>query len=644
VVRKLSLASADAVVIATLLAAAVVIAWPILGGGYLTYIDNPVHLAEIYGLAHEAQSGWSELAFCGFPIGTLHSPLWYGTLGAAARGGAPAVPLYTLLLLMGFVAPPLALYAVARRHLGAVAAGVLAYVLLVQRPAAVGVGAALAGMWTFYVAVGAFVLLADRLARGPRRYDLVCIAGLVGFILLTHLFLLIPLALLALIHVWRSLASHSRTARELGMEATAGLVGVAAAAVYWMPMALSMSSLYMEPLHLRPDLAVARLLLATDVVELYQKKMPALSLQRAIESVPMLLLVAAGVAGGLRIKRRNDDLPFYGFALAVCLLFFIVILSPLIDAISLGPLSWRLLYVVRVVLALAAIPAIMALQPSLDTLASRLSPVTLAVAAVFLGVVWGATLRAVTPAANGQDVRDLRALWKWMATNRSDEWGRVYLQDTFMTPPASRRLVRSHVLALTANETGSHQLGAWYGVVPFKTQWTRSEFGMLYEEWVLKEEHVGGFTDNMEHTNATHVLTSEPGMAAMLDGTVSFEIQQRSGRFALLHRVGAVSNWAVADGGQVDAIAHTPGRIHVRTGDDFAGGTLLVKTSYHPFWHIEGPSAATIAMEKKGLIHVAGVPGGAHDLHLSYRAPWWPKWLSLTGLLGIVALGVRRRG
>ncbi len=106
-----------------LVLAALVLSWPILAGGYLTYADNAAHIAEIYSLAFENGGGWSDIAFCGFPIGMLHSPLWYGAVAGLVRAGVPAGFLYALALFIGFVAPPLALYFVARRSLRPLTAG-----------------------------------------------------------------------------------------------------------------------------------------------------------------------------------------------------------------------------------------------------------------------------------------------------------------------------------------------------------------------------------------------------------------------------------------------------------------------------------------------------------------------------------------
>ena len=48
--------TADLVTVATLLAAGVVVAWPVFTDGYLTYLDNPSHLAEAISLANSLGS------------------------------------------------------------------------------------------------------------------------------------------------------------------------------------------------------------------------------------------------------------------------------------------------------------------------------------------------------------------------------------------------------------------------------------------------------------------------------------------------------------------------------------------------------------------------------------------------------------
>ncbi|MBM4363376.1 MAG: hypothetical protein FJ104_11895, partial [Deltaproteobacteria bacterium] len=229
----------DALAVLALAGTALVIARPILAGGHVTYIDNAVHLAEIHDLAARGATGWSELGFAGFPLGTLHSPLWYGALAALVRLGAPPEPLYRAALLLGYLAPPLALYAVGRVRLGPIAAGVLGWLFLVQPPAIWGIGSPLGGMWTYALATAALVLLFELHSRPAltRRGHLVA-SVVLAIAALTHLFLLPLVGLLAA----TALATHqlegTLTRRELRLRLTGFTLAALASAAYWLTLVL----------------------------------------------------------------------------------------------------------------------------------------------------------------------------------------------------------------------------------------------------------------------------------------------------------------------------------------------------------------------------------------------------------------------
>ncbi|MCZ6767159.1 MAG: hypothetical protein O7D32_09540, partial [bacterium] len=204
--RKQRFLTPDLLAVTTLVLTGVVISWPILWGGYLTYVDNAAHLTEIYSLAFDAHNGWSDAAFCGYPLGNLHSPLWYGLLAVLVRVGLPAGALYASCLLGAFMAPACALYYVARRHLAPWLALGVAYALLIQRPSFVGLGSALGGMWTHYLAAAALILLIERLTRPTSDAPgVLWIAALVGLIGMTHFFTYVALVIVGVFHVARCL-------------------------------------------------------------------------------------------------------------------------------------------------------------------------------------------------------------------------------------------------------------------------------------------------------------------------------------------------------------------------------------------------------------------------------------------------------
>ncbi len=644
---------ADVVAVAVLVASAVVVAWPILAGGYLTYLDNPAHLAEALSLAGEGRSGWSDIAYCGFPVGLLHSPLWYGLLALLVRVGVPAAAAYSFFVFFGFVAPPLALYAVARRHLTVPRAALLSYALLVQRPAIVGMGSALGGMWTFYIAAAALVLLVGRLARPClRARDAAWIAGLVGVAGLTHLFAFVALVVLAIVDLVVSSVVAGR--RRTALRRLAGWsLGVVLATWYWAPMLLSRGNVVASTQNLSPGAALARLLVPTDMLRLLAGRIGPPDALFLAEVVPILALVGLGVAGAFLLRRRRDDVPIYGLALAAAVLVLVAVVAPLSGTALLGHVSWRLLYFVRIGLALvairtvASIPAPRALRRPGRANLLRAGAAVLAVVALLGATMWGGRLRRVVPPVDGPEMAEVRSLWSWLESNRGDGWGRVYLQDTFATPPRDAKLARSHVLAMTAHSAGVRQLGAAY-VIPYPTAgWTSADLGRIFGLPLDHPDEIKRLLAYARLGNTTHLVTADPQAAAKLSSVDAFEELHRSGRFVVFRIRGTESRWIelLTGGVEVELVeggpaSDDPGYMEFRrrppSQEDV---TVLVKTSYHPFWEAWGETA-WVAPHESGLIELHDLSPGLKSAALQYRPPWWPPIVTILAFVSLIAIAI----
>ena len=639
--------AADALAVATLLTTGAVIAWPIVSGGYITYLDNPAHLAEVYAAASEARNGWSEIAFCGFPISTLHSPLWYGFLSLLVRIGVGISLPYVLCVWLGFTAPALAMYRVARRVLTPLPAAVLAYLLLVQRPAIVGVGSAMGGMWTFFVATGALILLIDRISRPcVTRRDAGAVAALVGFILVTHLYTVVPLGLLALLHLWTVVGGRRGDRGGLLRQAAAAVLGVLAAALYWVPMVLAGKSMVIHSQNLDAAMIVARLGMPTQVFDLVNRKLPPFTMMAAVESLPMVALIAAGFVGTFGLRRRANDVPLYGALMAITLLTLLLFVTGEFDVTLFGPGSWRMVYFVRVGLALAAIPfAVWIAGTAPWQKVTNWVALTTAAAAIASGLWFGKPLKAVAAPANGAEMAEVEALWDWLAKNQTEDWGRVYLQDTFELPRPDVKLSQSHVLALTSQRTGVRQLGAFYGVAPYRTvSWTPSEFGTLFRKFVRDDESISRIQRQLWATNSTHVVTSDPRTRRQLAETANFRLLHRVGRFAVYRATQVASQWVspLKPGVEVNADEFQTGRIRFDIRLSRPGAEVLVKSSYHPAWRLSTSRELRplIRMENSGLMRLEGLDTGTSTIEMEYRPARWPLWLSAFSWASILAIYV----
>jgi hypothetical protein len=483
------------------------------------------------------------------------------------------------------------------------------------------------------------ILLIDRLARPVSlRRDAAWIAALVGLIVLTHLYALVPLALLAVLHGWLVLARRRGGGGRLAWEAVAGALGIMAAAFYWGPLVMARATTEIVPQNLNAWMVAARLAIPTNLLDLVNGAYPRLTPLLVLEAVPMVVLLGAGAAGVVLLRRRRDDMPLYGALVAAILLSVLLFLTAEFDAKLLGPGSWRMLYFARVGLALAAIPVFARLFRG-DGSESRRRYIAAAAVAVLAAWWFGAPLRAVTPAPRGPEVAEVEALWKWLGANRTKDWGRVYLQDTFERPRGDVKLSQSHILALTAHRTGVRQVGATYGVVPYRTAlWTSSEFGMLYRGVVASDRDLERVSARMWASNATHIVTSDLRTARILEASDQFEQLYAGGRFSVF-RAGSISNgWASPIGPQVEVLStrFETGRYRLKIRAAGPGG-LLVKSSYHPGWRFSGTAAIRVNVGESGLMELRRLPVGESEISMTFRLDRWPSVVAALSWLVIAA-------
>jgi len=622
--------SPDAWFVGALLLAALLVALPMTGGGLALYLDNPPHLAEI----HAAAAGpWSDDAWCGFPVRSLHSPLWYTPLVWIEKAGGPTDLVYFGAVLLGFLAPALAMYRVARRSLAPPVAVLPAFFLLIQRPAIVGVGSAFGGMWTFYLAAGFFILLVDELARGRTLWRP---AAMTGLVLLTHLFPLAPVALVGGAALLLGVSGGRLKVTQAVFLSGALMLGVLAAAVYWLPLLRAGELTRLAPQTLAPGQIIARLLWPTDILAMLTGRLPGMSPATVAGALPMVLLTMAGLGGALLIKRRRDDGPLLGLVLTVFVLVMLLVVVGQVEVKFLGPVTWRLLYFARLGLAFMALP-LLALAPVIRPRLQGLL-MTLLLAGAFFS---GRPLASQSPNPDSPDMADIRRTWAWLAANGQPEWGRVHLQDTFTLEPGPQGLGASHVLALTARETGVRQVGAAYSVAPFATvPWTSSEFSMLFGRFIRQPSEVSYVADMARFANATHILTSDPRTAVLLKASGAFTSLFVAGRFEILELQGYTGAWArgLDNGKPRPDVDFRPGKISVPlAGGDQAHG-ILVKAAYHPNWRLADPDRAELSAHPSGLIQVTEIQPGLSPLELEFKPSPWPLYLSLLAILGMAGL------
>lgn len=629
----------DLAALSILVVSAIAVGWPVWTGGYLTYMDNPVHIAEIHALAAGEQ--WSDIGFCGFPLGYLHSPIWYSGLSVLVLLGLPAGPLFAALLLLGALSPPVAIYAVGRRYLPPLVALVPAWLLLVQRTTIMGYSAVLAGMAPFYIACGLLILFMHLLASEDRswrhaRYITFCLSLLA----LTHMYVLQVAVLVVAIHTFRlMLVRPPGWLVTLKRESVAYALAALCSSLYWYPLVrgLVTAALHGNPAaalgaeNKAPGWLLMRLLLPTDAAFGVQTDL------YLLDALPPIALVTLGLIGMSRLRRWPNATSLYGALFTLGLGAILFVLIPGDWRPWLGPNSWRYLYFIRIGLALSALPALLVLGRYGFARRKR-AMAAFGGVALIASIGFGLPLRSQVGQPEGPAWDDIQELWTWLKSHDGTS-GRVFVQDTFMTEPRANPFVRSHILALTSHESGVRQIGPYYSIVPYKTRdFSNGEVGEVlglpvgrdYENFPL-ERRLALLRRHIEITNTTQMVVVDPDDADVLVEEGIAEVIWRKGRYTVLRVLHESGGWVSADGAQVQVKHWSPGHVVFDLESASGGSTVLVKQSYHPGWTVS--PGVTISESEHGLLELSVDEQAQSDITLVWKPYREQMWISGFGFV-----------
>lgn len=635
--------STDALLLLALCATALVSLLPLWPEAFLAYYDNAAHVAELH--PHGYARGWSELAFCGYPLKLLHSPLWYTLVRWLVALGLPLLPLYFAMLVVGVAGPPLALYVIFRRRTSPFWAGVAGCLLMSLPTNLYGTGSVTGGMWTFGICNALLLLYIDRLLRSRRApLDLVWEIGLLALIGLTHFFTLLTTVLIFLLVMGLKWFQKKLTWRMCLVHIMASLVAALIAALYWLPWLLTMQVRFQGQQFLSPGQLLMRLVIPTDLMRLLNYGMSTRSLRWELwflDALPMLLLFGLASLSWRQWRalpsREERLMPQLG-VLSAGFLVVLLLLGSLFGNSLLGPLPWR--FVTHIQLAMGLTLLAWSHHPLVKRKISQKGTIALALGMVVWGGVMCLPLQSF--ADRIQHLPALQRTWTWLQKNHKPEWGRIYVQDPFFTPGAPRGLQRGHITSLTSWKTGLPQVGAYYGGHPFATdRWLRSELGAFFGR---RKPAAGWVAGGLAFANVGVLLTLSPHMAHTLRRFGPFQPLFQDGPFVVWRYTQQARRWTLSYTPALKAhtLSFAPGRLKLvitSPGLNDAKHRLLVKVGWHRWWQLKGPKAARLIKDPAThLMLLTHLPKGRHTYELQWRPSLWPSWLSLFGCSLLLAL------
>jgi hypothetical protein len=621
-------------------AVSVLLTLPLWRGGWLLLGDHAPHIAEAIDLSRNT-SGWSDVAYAGFPLSVLHSPLWYGLLAFVVRLGVPAWIAYTGFVTLTEVTLGLVALEVGRRRAPPAVALAVSVAVQTQSLLVTGPSGVLTGMWTFGLAIAMYLVLVDRLHEPFDARVGAQIAALVGGIGLTHTFAIHAVVALVLVRCLSLIVLGREERRSVAGIGVASALGAVASAAYWLAATLSIDTHDIQPVISLgwPNFQIFFRPLLEDAFD------PAtVLLYRTPELPDLLLLVVAGLSflRMARLDTRERALFATTVGTMVLVLFVVAHIATMRDRAVFGPIPWRIMVVTRSLLLFAALAAF----PRMRLEGSRALALTAAVGVLCL--FWanerGRLLSFEAGSASDPAYAEVHQVFAEVARVAPTLEGRVYVQNThgIAAPP----LGGGHPLALLSARSGAHGVGSYYSLVPFATDlWLTSFVGPVVGQ-IASDPSRHLIDERLDDLGAELVvLVDRPTIEVMSQWGPEYSVVARPGRFAILRRRRPGMARSDDANATIDGFRLEDGRLEV----DVASGRehdVMLAVSYAQRWAIEeAPEGTYLARRRNGLMRVH-LPAGRHHIVLGYLAPQWPLLLSLLGwtlIAGWAGVAWRRR-
>jgi hypothetical protein len=608
-------------------------------GGWLLTGDHAPHIAETIDLAQH-RSGWSDLAYAGFPLRVLHSPLWYGLLALVVRLGVPAWITYATAVTLTECALGLVALELARKRVPAgfalvAAVGVQTQSLLVTGPSGV-----LTGMWTFGLAITLFLVLVDRLHEPFTPRIAAQIAALVGAIGLTHTFAILAVVAVTAVRCLSLLVLGRDERRAVPGIAVASILGAVASTAYWLSATLSIDTRDIEPV-VSVGWPNFQIFFGPWLDDAFDPR--AILAYRTVQLPDMLLWIAAALSF-LRLSRmdpRERALFATTVGTMVLVLFVVSHVAELRHRAAFGPIPWRIMVISRTLLLFLVASAVPRMR--LD----RRRALALAAAGTAIVVAWSLDrvrwLDAETGSAADPAYAHVEGVFREVRRLAPEIEGRVYVQNTHSVAPPP--LGNGHALALLAPRAGVRAVGSYYSLVPFATdRWLTAFVGPVVGE-IATDASRTIVEQRLDDLGAeVCVLVDGPTAEAMRHWPGYVQLA-RVGPFTVLRR----PRPGMARSDDVDATVrgfrYGDGEVSFEVENRDRPHEVMLALSFAERWAIdEGPEGAYLARRRNGLMRLH-VPAGAHRIVLRYHEPRWPLVPTAVGwaLIGLALWLTHRR-
>jgi len=644
---------------------AALMSWAMWGNGFLTVLDNPLHLAHLHSwlsgpvLNQSWFFGWSLDHYCGYaspqaynPLGTYLVGLFYLLFKLPVAAG------YKVMVFLSYVFPALALQYYLNRRLGWQAGllGVFAW-LFFKSVYTLN----FAGLWAFTLSFGFLFLLLSALDRfRPGNWRSAAWIGLlIALITSSHLYGVGAAAFFIIIAFINHLVKERDKIRVILSYGAAVLIGVFLTMPYlW--------TLYINVFETAKAAGTPQTVAGwgQSVIELFFIILggkfyayPGASLFRILADniYPFLIIIINflgifGIYSYITNKETRKRFSFLTPILGFMIFILLVLIAVHFTAATRGYLLIRFVtYFHFGMICFAALALVLIRDEEMIDWYRPGILILVLLTLVQVGVravdsVWEERVSSRVPVMS-----EINRAWDYLKAHPPKNHERVIVQDTYQNIDRGLRskIQNSHILAMTNAGTGWPQVGSVDGVPEtLKERLLFTEAGQFFNKPVgdISPDEVA---EGMRDFHINRIFVVEPVLMNKLKSG-PFKMVFQAGPFAIfepLHPSGSIVSFSLPGTTfQEKTFTETEMRYNVesQSGDNI----MTLKVSHYPLWKasVDG-NPVNIRMNEKAMMEIT-LPEGSREVCFTFHGKAaWTLILFVMGLiLPVILFAMKRTG
>ena len=608
----------------------------IFAKGFMSGYDNSFHYFDVYYLINTLIpdyhwiSGWSLQSLAGFPV--MVDYYQTGHILVAFLNKILFMPLvlsYKAMVLLSYMVMAAGFYKLSSSRFGKVASLLIALCFMLQKD--IYNDRILGGMWNNYLAIGILFIFLDVLDRSIlnlTRKKVMILGLLLGFIILTHLYVAIFAFLLLVIYAFPYAKYVIESKRYLGKICLYVFIPTIAflVSLYYL-YGFVVSRNYFADIATK-DLFTGLIWSAKSFFSPIERG-PTFFLTLAI-NMPIFARILFSFFGVfLFFRETNSKIKRF----LNCTIAFIFVSVVLFSDIFANLFSWwsnipfigdlqtnRFLIYIQIGMYIFAAFGLFKILTKIRKKKLFIFIFTSLLAISFLAHYAHFARYTTRTLEESDKMEDIKKVWSWINDNVPEGVSRVVYQNTIgnMEDPI---LNRSDVFALSGVFANIPQIGVARSASPFpQEKFMRNDHGRIFGKPVEFADIVY-MKDIMYRFNAPYIVTVEPTLEKKLKGSNIFFHEQKIGEFDIFKLKSFQENWLTFKkpaSYKVEVIEN-----HALTfsiSNKSTGNEAFLKFSYHPLWQaFLNKNPVEIQQDSYGMMKLALADKGEYLLELKYK-------------------------